>query len=97
VTAIPDDALVNVSVGEAVLGGRVEVDTPGGKVRVTIPAGTSSGTRLRLKGKGTPDSLGVSTDLFVSVRIVVPKDLDAESRRLIEEFARLNPTTDQAP
>jgi len=59
-------------------------------VRLTLPPGTSSGTRLRLKGKG-PDGLGGPTDLYVVTRIVVPKKLDEESRGLIEEFARLNP------
>jgi DnaJ-class molecular chaperone len=59
-------------------------------VRVTIPPGTSSGTRMRLKGKGAAGPDGPA-DLYVVTRIVVPKVLDEESRRLVEEFARLNP------
>ena len=57
-----------------------------------IPPGTFSGVQLRLKGKGAVGTDGVAADWFVTTRIVVPKVLDAESRRLIEEFARLNPT-----
>ena len=82
---------VDVAFTEAVLGGRVEVDTPQGRVRLSIPAGTSSGARFRLKGKGRTDTAGEATDAHVEVRITVPKVLDEESRRLIERFAELNP------
>lgn len=81
-----DTVLLEIGVVEALLGGRVELDTPQGTVRLTIPPGTSGGTRMRLKGKG----LG-QTDLYVELRIRVPRTLDEPSRRLIEEFARLNP------
>ncbi len=78
--------IVSISLGEAVLGGRVEIATPRGKVRLSIPPGSSSGTRLRLKGRGASGG-----DIFVVLRIVVPRDLDEESRELIERFAELNP------
>ncbi len=81
----------DVGVVEAILGGRVEVDTPQGRVRVTIPPGTSSGTRLRLRARGNNGHDGTARDLYAEVRIVVPTDIDEESRRLIEEFGRLNP------
>lgn len=86
-----DVLTVDIPFTEAVLGGRVEVDTPQGRVRVSIPAGTSSGARFRLKGKGTTVGGGAPTDAHVEVRITVPKVLDEESRRLIERFAELNP------
>lgn len=75
---------VDITVAEAILGGRVPVVTPQGTVKVAIPAGTSSGTRFRLRGKGA------AGDLVAEVRIVVPRHLDEESRRLIERFAELN-------
>lgn len=78
--------ILEIAVVEALLGGRVELGTPAGQVRLTIPPGTSGGTRMRLKGKGVGGA-----DLYVEVRIRVPKTLDEESRHLIEEFARLNP------
>lgn len=87
-----DSRTVDISVVEALLGGRVSVETPQGSVRVTIPPGTSSGTRMRLKGRGAPGPDGLAGDLYVVTRIVVPKELDLESRRLVEEFARLNPS-----
>ena len=83
---------IDLTIVEALLGGRVSLDTPQGRIRLTIPPGTSSGIQLRLKGKGPVGTNGLATDWFVTTRIVVPKELDAESRRLIEEFARLNPS-----
>jgi curved DNA-binding protein len=80
------DTLLDITLAEAVLGGRVEVVTPGGKIRLSIPAGTSSHSKLRLKGKGVD-----GRDLFVSIRVQIPKQLDDESRTLIEKFAALNP------
>ena len=83
---------LDISLVEALLGGRVPLETPAGRVRVTIPPCTSSGVRFRLKGKGGEDHHGQKTDLLVEVRIVVPAELDEESKRLIEEFATLNPS-----
>lgn len=82
---------VDISVPEALLGGRIEVDTPTGRVRVTVPPCTSSGARLRLKERGRLLADGTRQDLFVELRIVAPSSLDDESRRLVEAFARLNP------
>ncbi len=91
-----DVIVVDVPFTEAILGGRVEVQSPQGRVRVAIPAGTSSGTRFRLKGRGKPDASGLAADLFAEVRVTVPRELDEESRRLIERFAELNPAVTPA-
>lgn len=85
------EMVLDMSVVEALLGGRIELHTPQGTVKLTIPPGTSSGTKLRLKAKGPPDAMGDPTDLVVRTRIVVPSHIDEESRALIERFARLNP------
>jgi curved DNA-binding protein len=78
---------VPITVAEAVLGARVDVPTiDGTHLTVSIPPGTSSGGRLRLRGKGIAGG-----DQFIEVKIVVPRPLDARSRELLEEFARLNP------
>lgn len=89
--ADPAVVVVDIGVGEAMLGGQVRVRTPTGAVRVTVPPGTSSGTRLRVRGRGPGGS-----DLLAEVRIVVPRTLDEESRRLIERFAQLNPRVEEA-
>lgn len=80
-----------ISVVEALLGGRIEVETPAGRVKVSIPPGTSSGRVFRLKERGEVDAAGKRADLYLHVQIVVPTQLDEASRELIEQFARLNP------
>jgi curved DNA-binding protein len=73
---------------EAALGASVAVDTPGGEAKVRVPAGTSSGKRLRLKGRGLPNPRGEAGNLFAEVRIMVPRTLTDDERRLFEELAR---------
>ncbi len=93
------DLLVDVpiTVGEAILGARIDVPTPDGQKSLTIPAGFSSGQKLRLRGQGVPASGGKPAgDLFVVLKIVVPKSVDEESRHLIEEFSRRNPYNPRA-
>ena len=83
---------VPLTIAEAVLGAKVEVPTLDGMKPVPIPAGTSSGQKLRLKGQGVPGSAGrPDGDLFVVVKIVVPRNLDDESKRLVQQLADLNP------
>ena len=63
-----------VTLAEAVLGGQVEVPTPGGAVRMRIPAGSDSGTVLRLRGRGVPaHGGGGAGDLYATLRIVIGK------------------------
>lgn len=84
---------VPIGVAEAILGARVEVPTLGGSKTLTIPPGTSSGQRLRLRGQGVPASKShPEGDLYVVAKVVVPRAVDEEGRRLIEEFAALNPS-----
>ena len=84
-----------LTVTEATLGGRIEVKTLDGRATMTIPPGTRSGQRFRLRGKGAPrpGSSG-SGDLYVDVQIVPPKPLDDESRDLLRRFAERNPQHD---
>lgn len=80
---------VPVTMTEAALGAKVDVPTlTEGNVSLTVPGGSSSGTKLRLRGKGIPDrSSGQRGDQIVVLKIVVPKTLDDHSRKLLEEFA----------
>ena len=57
---------------EAALGTSVALDTPGGEVKVKVPGGTSSGRRIRLRGRGLPNPKGKAGDLFAEARIMVP-------------------------
>lgn len=81
---------VEIGVGEAVLGGQVRVVTPTGPVRISVPPGTSSGARLRIRGRGAGGG-----DVLAEVRIVVPRSIDEESRRLMQRFAELNPHVEE--
>jgi curved DNA-binding protein len=72
---------------EAALGASVAVDTPGGAAKVRVPAGTPSGRRLRLRGRGLPNPSGRPGDLYAEARIVVPERLSDEERRLLEQLA----------
>jgi curved DNA-binding protein len=73
---------------EAALGARVPVDTPGGEAKVTVPAGSSSGRRLRLRGKGLPNPKGTAGDLYAEVKVMVPRKLSDRERELFEELGR---------
>ncbi len=82
-----------VTITEAALGAKVEVPTLSeGQVVVTIPAGTSSGAKLRLKGKGVLDrSTKDRGDQFVVIRIVVPKKPGERAREILNELAEVEP------
>lgn len=79
-----------VSVSEAALGAKVQVPTVEGPVTVTIPPGTSSGAKLRLRGRGIKRNDGTRGDQFCRIEIVVPKGVpdDADLRKLFEEIGR---------
>ncbi|HEX6719820.1 MAG TPA: J domain-containing protein [Pyrinomonadaceae bacterium] len=75
---------------EAVLGAKVEAPTIEGKVELTVPPGAKSGQRLRLRGLGLNKRTGGRGDEYVRLKIVVPKDVNAEERRLYEELKRVS-------
>lgn len=77
-----------VTVAEATLGASVELPTPGGRVTLTVPAGTPSGSRLRLKGRGVEDEQGRRGDLYAVIKIVPPKSLSGQDAALMEELGR---------
>lgn len=74
-----------VTLYEAVLGGKVRVPTLDGAVELAIPAGTSSGRRLRVKGKGLPAKSGTG-DLYAAVRVVLPDKPDPELEELMKKW-----------
>jgi len=79
-----------ISVYEALLGTRVEVPTLDGKVTLTIPPGTSSGSKLRIKARGVKRS-GEQGDQFCILKIVVPKNLSEDEQAQIHELSRKHP------
>ncbi len=77
-----------VTLGEAVVGARVSVSTIGKNVMVTIPAGSNTGTKLRLKGKGIAGSKGSGRgDQYVTLRVVLPDKPDDKLTAFIREWS----------
>ena len=79
-----------ISVAEAALGAKIAVPTPdGGKVKLTIPAGTQGGKTFVIGGKGAPKVKGSGNgDFKVTVQIAVPEQLSDDQRAALESFQR---------
>jgi len=74
-----------ISLDEAVLGGKVKAPTVDGAVMVNVPAGSTSGRTLRLKGKGFTGKDGQRGDQLVTLMVDVPGD-DAELKAFVEQW-----------
>lgn len=79
---------LEVAPWEAVLGSSVNIPTPAGSATIRIPAGTQNGSKLRLRGRGLPTAEGDFADLFVRVKVQVPKSASENERPLWEQLAR---------
>jgi len=75
-----------ITVDEAVLGGKVTVPTIDGEVSLTVPKNSSSGRRLRLKGRGVPRK-GKRGNQYVTLKIVLPEERDADLEAAIADWA----------
>jgi curved DNA-binding protein len=75
---------------EAALGTTATLRTLEGSVRVKVPAGSSSGRKIRLKGKGYPRARGERGDLYAEVRIDVPAELSDEERNLLQRWGEIS-------
>ncbi len=80
---------VPLTPSEAALGTKVEIPAPRGAITLTIPAGTSSGSRLRVKGHGVPKGSDKVGDLLAEVQIAFGESLSEESKELYEQLAEL--------
>lgn len=86
-----------ISFVQAALGGKIEVDSIDGKEELHIPPGTQYGAHLRIPNKGVPHyRRSYSGDLVVRVEIETPKNLNAEERRTLAEFATLRGESHQS-
>jgi molecular chaperone DnaJ len=76
---------------QAALGAEIEIPTLHGKVKLKIPAGTQTGTKFRLRGKGVPNVRGYGVgDQHVIVRIVTPTKLTERQKQILREFEELS-------
>ena len=80
-----------VDVFTAILGGEADVETLGGNVKLNIPAGTQPEQVFRLAGRGMPSVKNANEkgDLYVRLKVQVPKYLSPKQRELLEEVSRI--------
>jgi len=78
---------VPLTPSEGALGANVSVHTPGGTATVTVPPGSSTGRRLRLRGQGMPNPRGAPGDFYAELKIMVPRTLSDAER---EQYERLS-------
>ncbi len=91
---------IPVSMSTATLGGSIEAPTiDGGRTRVSVPAGSQSGKRMRLKGKGMPVLRGRNDfgDLFLELEIETPVNLTQRQKEILEEFQKIEASHDNSP
>ncbi len=83
---------VPIAIHEAALGARIDVPGVDGPVRLRVPPGTPGGQTFRLRERGVPSPrTGRRGDLVVTVRLVLPRQLDERSKELLRQFGELNP------
>ena len=90
---VDDDIVLDlpITIDEAVLGAKIEAPTISGRVQLTLPKATSSGRIFRLKGKGVHNTTtGHTGDQLVSVRIVLPEEIDDKLAYFLSEWRQKN-------
>ncbi|UCH07402.1 MAG: J domain-containing protein [Deltaproteobacteria bacterium] len=89
-----DDLYVNkeIKYSEAILGTQIEIPTIDGKrLNLKVPAGTQSGSKMRLRGQGLPKmGMGARGDTYVKIQVAVPKKLDKKQQAAINELKELD-------
>jgi curved DNA-binding protein len=81
-----------ITISEAILGAKIEVPSPDGRLLLRIPQGTQSGTIFRFRDKGFPNlKTSKRGDFFVTAQVMIPEGIDQVSKELLAEFERRNP------
>ncbi|MFP3869011.1 MAG: molecular chaperone DnaJ [Desulfobacteraceae bacterium] len=80
-----------ISLFDAVLGGKITVPTLDGSVALKIPPGTQNGQRFRLKGKGVATKSGPPGDQYVEVTVNIPRQLDPKAKELFKDLKEMMP------
>jgi len=80
-----------ISLFDAVLGGKITVPTLDGSVSLKIPPGTQNGQRFRLKGKGVARKTGAAGDQYVEVTVTIPRHLKPEAKELFQNLKEMIP------
>lgn len=77
---------ISVKLSDALLGGEYSLETLDGKLAVKIPEGIQSGEVLRIKGRGVPYGRGSRGDIYLTIKINIPKKLSRSARRAVEDL-----------
>jgi curved DNA-binding protein len=75
---------------EAALGSKVDLILPDATIKLSVPAGAQSGSKLRVRGRGFAGAKGTRGDALAEIKIVVPSSLSAEERKGFEDLAALS-------
>jgi len=86
-----------LTIVEATLGATVTVPTPSGGVDLTVPPGTSSGARLRIKGRGVEAADGRKGDFYAVVKIVPPQNLSDDDKQALRDLGERLPSPRNKP
>ena len=78
---------VPITIVEATLGCKKEIPTIYGNITVSVPAGTDSGTKQRVRGKGIKDDRRRTGDMYIIYRVQTPKKLSRDQKKLFESLA----------
>ena len=80
---------VPLTITEAIIGCKKEINTIQGKVKLEIPAGTQNGDKVKLRGKGIDDEkLGRKGDTYVIYNVIIPTKLDREQKKIIKDLSK---------
>ncbi len=91
-------AMVSVDMSEAALGTDIDIPTLNGEERLHIPAGSQPGDVFKLRGKGMPRiNARQAGDLFLTLEVEVPRKLNAEQKKLLKEYQRLEAQKKESP
>jgi DnaJ-class molecular chaperone len=78
---------VPITLSEAVAGGKINVPTINGPVSMTVPAGSNTGTRLRLRGRGIAPKVGAAGDQYITLKVMLPREPDQALQDFITGWA----------
>ncbi|MBX4199250.1 DnaJ domain-containing protein [Candidatus Parcubacteria bacterium] len=79
---------LQIKLTEALLGAERQIATLDGDLTLKVPAGTNSGTILRVKGKGVPTAPDKRGDLYVRIKVTLPEKLSKEAKKHVEELKK---------
>jgi curved DNA-binding protein len=85
------DVRVPVTLAEAALGAKVDVPTPQGTITLSVPPGTSSGSKLRVKGHGVRPKNEPEGDLFAEIQVMLPESLSEQERQQLAAISAAHP------